>query len=199
MAIVLALAALWNLGFVVLTRNAQSGPTFLVIGLLGTLVFGYFALRGFLHRSRVSFTQGRLVCRSGPLWPRSHFEHDTQDITGFVAEPNPTKNEQGHVVTLVTRTNARLPLPLSLNGLVLSATTGADTPFSGVAPEGHALHIARELDAALEIVRHEGGNYRVAPGFAEPASVEAKALPDVDFDLLDGGRDVRSERSEKGE
>lgn len=161
--ILLGLAALWNLCLPTLTRPSASFDLFTTVGLVAGALFAYFALRGLVNTTRIRFASGAITVATGPLWPRASVAYDIRDTRGFVAEPDDVKTGEGHVVSLVTRSEVRLPLPLRLNGIMLTIK-GAEKPFTGVAPPEHAAYVARQLEDILDVVRREGGQYRIAPG-----------------------------------
>lgn len=172
----------WNVALPLVTSGhdpskPNSGVAFAAIGFCAAVVFAYLAVRSFVNRTSVRFLGGKLFCRTGPLPPRKAFEHEASDIAGFVADRGVGKSHDGFVVSLVTRNNHRIPLPLDLDGLVVTVNV-LNRAIFGRAPVEHAAYVARRLDEALEVAQHEGGRYRVAPGAEGPGELTPRGDDD---------------------
>lgn len=164
----------WAALVLLLSRKGEGGLAFLLFGF--ALASAYLVVRSVVNTTSVRFRDGRLVCVTGPLPPRRKLEHDASDILGFVAQPAPGNVTNTFGVALVTRGDHRIPLPLDLDGLLITGK-GSRRAIFGAAPIEDAAFVARRLDEALEIARREGGHYRVAPGTAPGEELRSATSP----------------------
>jgi len=158
-AVVIALAAAWNLGCVIVFRKPES---LVVVGLLAALAFSYFAIRALRNETRVVFAGDKLVVYTGPLPPRSRFEHLVIDIEGFTMS-GAKDHEDGFTIHLLTRGGVPLKLPIDLNAIVLTMR-GSARAIYGISPAEHARFVVERLGEALEEARHAASDYRAVGG-----------------------------------
>jgi hypothetical protein len=167
-------AVVWNL---VLPQVASRGPPpalFVLAGAISAAIFAYFLARSLWNSTLLRFDSGKFVCRWGPLPPSERFEHLIADIVELAVDQ--AAGGEGWKIVVVTRSAARLPIPVDLDGLVVVAR-GTNRALFGRARREEAQFVAERLNDALEIARRETVQYRVAGLTREPLSEEATDVP----------------------
>jgi hypothetical protein len=165
-ALLFAIAGLWNLGGPTLMSSIgfarELPPMFFAVGLLAGVAFLAYALRELLFRVSYAFRAGEFRVTSGPLSFRSALTIPLSEIEGFTIV---THSPEPFELRVRMRSGATHTVPAPLDGVIWRLN--GKIPISGVAPVESFSFVTEWLNAALDKARHEGGQYRVAPGMDE--------------------------------
>jgi hypothetical protein len=136
-ALGIGLASLWNLSLAV-GLFSRAPWFFPVAGAAAATVFAYFAVRALVGGATVRMDRSHCSVRFAP-WPHQRFEYELADIHAFSVDPT---EEGSHRIVLVTRgSNARIPVPLPLDGIKLEVQ-GTNRALTGTTPRAWAEELA---------------------------------------------------------